>query len=149
MQEAGADLRLQFVKGRYGPYARNLHHVLEKIEGHYIVGFGDGSEEPGKVIEPKQDAIEKAETFMNQHRTAHDRFARVERLIDGFETAFGMELLGSVHWVATHEEEPARTVADATRLIHEWSNRKKVSFSPEHIATAWTRLADQDWLRNV
>jgi hypothetical protein len=27
------------------------------------------------------------------------RFARVARLIEGFETPFGMELLATVHWV--------------------------------------------------
>jgi O-acetyl-ADP-ribose deacetylase (regulator of RNase III) len=146
MQEAGADLRLEFVKGLYGPYAKNLHHVLEKIEGHYILGYGDGSEEPGKEIEPQRDAIAKAEAFMVQRPIAHQRFERVERLIDGFETAFGMELLGSVHWVAVHEQVPARTPTDAIHLIHDWNERKKYSFSSEHIVTAWNRLTEQSWL---
>jgi O-acetyl-ADP-ribose deacetylase (regulator of RNase III) len=146
MQEAGADLRLTFVKGRYGPYAENLHHVLERMEGHYIVGYGDGSEEPGKELQPKPGVIERAEEFLERHPESHDRYARVERLIEGFETAFAMELLGSVHWVARHEASPAKDAIGATELVHQWNPRKKQFFSPEHVATAWQRLSDQGWL---
>jgi O-acetyl-ADP-ribose deacetylase (regulator of RNase III) len=147
MQEAGSDLRLSFVKGRYGPYAQNLHHVLEKIEGHYIVGYGDGSEEPGKEIQPKSDAVIKAESFMQKHSLERDRFTRVERLIEGFETPFAMELLGSVHWVAMNEPHSAKDVETAIQMIHAWNARKRESFTSEHIATAWARLDDQGWLK--
>ena len=117
MQEAGQPLRLQYVKGTYGPYAKNLHHVLEKMEGHFIVGYGDGSEEPGKVIHAKPEAIREAEFFLKKEQAAHDRFHRVENLIDAFETAYGLELLASVHWVAKHEETPATTVEEAIGLV--------------------------------
>jgi O-acetyl-ADP-ribose deacetylase (regulator of RNase III) len=147
MQEAGADLRLSFLKGRYGPYAANLHHVLEKMEGHYVVGYGDGSEEPGKELQPLPDAIEKAEQFMTQRQQSHERYERVEQLIDGFETAFGMELLGSVHWVANYESPSARTSAEAANLIHAWNPRKKQFFSSEHVETAWNRLTEYGWLK--
>lgn len=55
MQAAGQPLRLNFVKGRYGPYADNLRHVLATVEGHYLIGYGDGSSpvldaEPIKVL---------------------------------------------------------------------------------------------------
>ena len=146
MQETGQPLRLQYVKGTYGPYARNLHHVLEKMEGHYIVGYGDGSEEPGKVINAKPEAIREAEAFLNREETAHDRFHRVETLIDGFETAFGLELLASVHWVAKHEEASATSVDEAIEKVHQWNPRKRETFAPAHIHVAWDRLAQTDWL---
>ncbi|MCX6916738.1 MAG: macro domain-containing protein, partial [Verrucomicrobia bacterium] len=38
LQEAGEPLRLQFMKEKYGPYAETLHHVLQRIEGHFIRG---------------------------------------------------------------------------------------------------------------
>src|SRR6266700_2120693 len=43
LQEAGEPLRLRFVKDKYGPYAETLHHVLQRIEGHFIHGYGDRS----------------------------------------------------------------------------------------------------------
>ncbi len=109
MQEAGESLRLEFVKGKYGPYATNLRHVLNAIEGHFLTGFGDASEEPGKPIEPLPGAIEKAESYLRERSrdATLARFNRVEELMEGFETAYGLELLGSVHWVAKYEPSPA------------------------------------------
>ena len=146
MQESGADLRLKFVKGKYGPYAKNLHRVLEKMEGHYTLGYGDGTEEPGKVIQIKDNSDRLAEEYLQKHRTAHERFARVEQLIDGFETPFAMELLGSVHWLAMHEIRPARSPSEAAELIASWNDRKRVSFSSDHVVTAWSRLCENGWL---
>jgi O-acetyl-ADP-ribose deacetylase (regulator of RNase III) len=148
MQEAGEKLQLEFVKGKYGPYATNLRHVLNAIEGHFLTGFGDASEEPGKVLEPIAGAIERAEVYLQEQSKADtlNRFKRVEELIKGFETAYGLELLGSVHWVAKHEETPATTPDEATILIHEWNERKRNSFPKDHIDVAWVKLADTGWL---
>lgn len=36
LQIAGEPLSLNFVKHKYGPYAETLHHVLQRLEGHFI-----------------------------------------------------------------------------------------------------------------
>lgn len=41
LQSAGERLRLDFVPQKYGPYAECLHHVLQRMEGHFIIGCGD------------------------------------------------------------------------------------------------------------
>ena len=148
MQEAGESLRLQFVKGKYGPYATNLRHVLNAIEGHFLTGFGDASEEPGKPLEPMPGAFEKAERYLHDQSRATTlaRFNRVEELMEGFETAYGLELLGSVHWVAKYEPTPARTPEEATELVHSWNDRKRDSFPRHHIEVAWKRLNETGWL---
>lgn len=38
LQEAGEPLRLRYVKAHYGPYAENLKHVFNAIEGHLASG---------------------------------------------------------------------------------------------------------------
>ena len=48
MQELGEPLRLKFTKAPYGPYAENLSHVLNTIEGHMISGYADGGDQPEK-----------------------------------------------------------------------------------------------------
>ena len=147
MQEAGERLRLEFVKGVYGPYAENLRRVLTQIEGHYVSGFGDASEEPGKVLEPMPGAVERAEKFLKTKPSTQEHFHRVEELIDGFETAYGMELLASVHWVAKYELSPAATCGDAVCLVHDWNECKRQLFIAEHICVAWDRLSEKGWLR--
>ncbi|MDR5173008.1 macro domain-containing protein, partial [Methylobacillus flagellatus] len=51
MQEAGEPLRLKYAKAPYGPYAENLRHVLNAIEGHLVSGYADGGDAPDKQVE--------------------------------------------------------------------------------------------------
>jgi O-acetyl-ADP-ribose deacetylase (regulator of RNase III) len=143
MQEAGEPLRLKFRKGSYGPYAENLRHVLIQLEGHYISGYGDAADNPEKPIELKSPDSSQAEKLLNDNLVTRERFNRVSRLIEGFETPFGMELLATVHWV--NQQESASNAIEAIARTHSWSLRKK-KFSNEHIQVAWRVLEGQGWL---
>jgi O-acetyl-ADP-ribose deacetylase (regulator of RNase III) len=143
MQEAGERLRLRYSKGPYGPYAENLRHVLDHIEGHFITGYGDAEDRPDKQIELKTEASARAETFLESHPHTRGRFDRVVDLIDGFETPFGMELLATVHWVATREG--AASAEEAAARTYAWGDRKRM-FQEEHIRIAWDILSHKGWL---
>jgi hypothetical protein len=107
---------LRCEKAHYGPYAQNLRHVLSEIKGHYISRYGDDEDRPDRQIELNPEAAQHAEAFLDEHPETRRRFDRVARLIEGFETSFGMELLATVHWVATREG--AATVEEATRKAY-------------------------------
>ena len=143
MQEAGEGLKLRYDKGLYGPYAENLRHVLSHIEGHFIQGYGDAEDDPEKQIELTPDAVKKAEAFLIRHPDTREHFDRVVDLVEGFETPFGMELLSTVHWVATREG--ASTVEQAIAKTHAWNPRKQM-FEPAQIRIAWNMLQQKGWL---
>jgi O-acetyl-ADP-ribose deacetylase (regulator of RNase III) len=143
MQESGEPLRLKYKKALYGPYAENLRHVLSHIEGHLITGYGDAEDRPDIQIELCLEAAEQAETFLKNHVNTRERFNRVVNLINGFETPFGMELLASIHWVATRED--ATTADDAIAKTYAWNDRKRM-FQEEHIRIAWEVLEKKGWL---
>lgn len=143
MQEAGEPLKLDYKKGLYGPYARNLGHVLEIIEGYFISGYLDGGDDPTKPIQLKGNAIEKAEEFLLENEATQTRFNRVTELIEGFETPYGMELLSTVHWVARHEN--AIEPEDIVKQVHDWNVRKRM-FPDKHIHIAHNVLREQGWL---
>ena len=143
MQAAGEPLRLTYTKAQYGPYASNLRHVLNHIEGHFITGYGDAEDAPERQIELKPEAAAHAETFLQAHRITQERFDRVVDLIGGFETPYGMELLATVHWVAA--QEGAKTPEQATDKTYAWNDRKRM-FRPEHINKAWDILDKKGWL---
>ncbi len=143
LQETGEPLRLNYAKANYGPYARNLRHVLIRIEGHYVTGYGDAEDNPHRKIELKPEASELAEGFLEEHEDTRKRLDRVGNLIAGFETPYGMELLSTVHWVATREgAQTQEEVLDRTYL---WGRRKKM-FKPDHVQVAWRVLKDKGWL---
>jgi O-acetyl-ADP-ribose deacetylase (regulator of RNase III) len=145
LQEAGEPLRLRYEAGHYGPYADNLNKVLERIEGHFTRGYGD-SQKPATEIALLPGAVEKASAFLEGNEESLSRLDSVSRLIEGFETPYGMELLSSAHWAWRHHEKPARDAESATLVIQGWNNRKKTMFRPKHIAVAWQRLVEQGWL---
>ena len=121
MQEAGEPLKLVYVKAPYGPYSENLRQVLTRIEGHLIAGYGAGGDAPDKRIELVPGAVEDAERFLVGHDLTRKRFDRVVDLAQGFETPFGLELLTTVHWVATREE--GSTVSDVVAKTYAWGER--------------------------
>lgn len=146
LQCAGEPLRLNFVKHNYGPYADNLNHVLQVIEGHFIRGYGDRSS--GAQIRVLPEGRQKADAYLEKDSdTARQLLSSVAKLIEGFETPYGMELLSSTHWVAAQEDTRARSDPEhAIRGVHRWNQRKRKTFNPRHIMKAWQRLQNQDWL---
>lgn len=147
LQLAGEPLKLRFAKGPYGPYADNLRHVLHRIEGHFLLGFGDGRNNPRTPICLLDDAVSEALQVSDQSSTPEqkDRVRRVFDLIEGFESPYGMELLASVHWVAAQEGAPGEPDA-LVQAVHAWNDRKRRIMKPEHIQVAWNRLHDRGWL---
>ena len=143
MQEAGEDLRLRYAKALYGPYAENLRHVLSSIEGHFAIGYGAGDDRPDTQIETLPGVWERADQHLEAHPETCVRFDRVADLISGFETPFGMELLSTVHWVASREG--SANVVDAIEKTYAWNDRKRI-FTESHIRTAWSVLDRQGWL---
>lgn len=147
LQEAGEPLRLHYQKHLYGPYADNLRHVLKVVEGHYLSGFGDGSSnvQEAEPLEVLPGAYDAASPVLVEHPETVHRIERVVELTEGFESAYGLELLASVHWVARHDasESDAETVV---RNVRAWSSRKGRMFTPEHVKVALQALSDRGWL---
>lgn len=148
LQAAGEDLRLQYVPAHYGPYAENLNHVLQAVEGHYLVGYGDRSArvDEAQPLELLPGAEAKAESFLEDHAETLERFQRVTDLIEGFESPYGLELLATVHLVVARDPGAARSPATVVERVQSWSRRKEHLFSVRHIRIAWNRLRDQGWL---
>ena len=143
LQEAGENMKLQFQKDTYGPYADALRHALNTMDGHYIQGVGDGVVE--SEIRPIESALEDARQFLeSSNETINSRIQRVAELIEGYQSPYGVELLSTVHWV--NKNEGASNPNEALRAIHEWNDRKKVLMTPLHVEAAWKRLEQTGWI---
>ena len=135
--------RLRVVKGPYGPYAKNLTHVLRDVEGHFISGYRDGGDAPDKRLKLVPDGVMAANRFLEQHAATRKRFDRVVDLVSGFETPYGLELLSTLHWVVTREGADDRD--DAVSRFYAWNDRKK-RFSIRQIHLAADVLATKSWI---
>lgn len=140
LQIAGEPLRLRYVIGPYGPYAENLRHVLQAIEGHLVTGYADGGDAPDKQLSLIPGAVQEATAYLSHYTETHTRFDQVVHLVNGFETPFGLELLATVHWVIAHEGAHDR--ASIREAVYAWGPRKR-QFTPAQIDLAADRLATE------
>lgn len=146
LQMAGEDLKLNYVAHHYGPYADNLRHVLVQLEGHYVCGFGDGSTavEQAEPLVLLPGARETALAELATHPATIEHIGRVITLIEGFESAYAVELLATVHWVLVHSDEALDDEA-VIATVRQWSPRKGGMFTPDHVRTALGALRERGW----
>lgn len=143
LQEAGQPLRLRFTKGHYGPYAENLRHVLHEIEGTFVRGYRDEGDAPGQPLEVLPGAAQRAHLLLAKDTQMRDRLDRVTDLVKGFETPSGLELLATVHYLASHEGIRRRDAL--IQAVHAWGRRKR-AFTPDQIGLAVGVLENKGWI---
>lgn len=134
--------RMKFAQNKYGPYSDQVRHMLKDLEGGFTAGYGDGDD---RVLDLRPivvtaagrqellDYVERADSAV-----VTKTVDRVLEIIAGFEGAYGVELLATTHWVATHEG--ATTVDTATAAVRRWSERKGRIFTQSHVASALEHL---------
>lgn len=142
LQVSGENIRLIYTKGAYGPYANNLSHVLNAVEGHFVTGYADGGNDPRKRLELLPGATDDAEAFLSDQPDTLRRMARVSELVDGFETPFGLELLATVHWLVANGADSFDKVVQET---YAW-NKHKEQFGSRQIEIALRRLITLEWI---
>lgn len=147
LQESGEDLKLSFSKQKFGPYADNVSHLLQKMDGHFIKGFGDNTQSPfKKTIYLVPEALEEAGNFLLENSVeTSSRLKKVFKLIEGFEYPHGLELLSSVQWVIKENPSVKSDVEKVINLIHGWNERKRKVFTEKEIRIAWEHLKEQSW----
>lgn len=142
LQESGEDLKLRFVSAQYGPYADNLNHVLQRLEGHFIRGYGDRNRDAQIYLLP--DVTKEAADFLDELNDGitEKRLEETKKIIEGYETPYGLELLATTDWIVKHNPDARTNVNRAVELFQSWNERKKKVFKETHIVMAWRHLAE-------
>ncbi|WP_350306597.1 type II toxin-antitoxin system antitoxin DNA ADP-ribosyl glycohydrolase DarG [Photorhabdus viridis] len=140
-------LTLRFEANYYGPYAANLNHLLNALDGSYL--------KAEKRIPDSQplDVIwfndrEKGYVSAYLHSEAKSwlpALEQVSQLIDGFESPFGMELLATVDWLLARENCQPTLISVKEGLHHwpageRWANRKLKLFDDDSLQFAIDRI---------
>lgn len=143
LQESGIDLKLRYVSHHFGPYADNLNHVLERIDGHFIKGFGDRVNT--SKIRLIHSSVVEADRFLKDDKEANICLDKVEKLIEGYETPLSMEILATVHWVLIHEKYKSDNFNGIKSYIHQW-NEQKALWKDSYLKKAINRLESYQWV---
>lgn len=143
LQESGIDLRLNYVRHNFGPYAENLNHVLTTIDGHFITGYGDRVSTSEIRLVP--ESIPEADSFLVGDEAAKECLMKVEELIDGYETPLSIEVLATTHWIIQHEHYRPDDFEGIKGYVHQW-NERKASWKDSYIKKAIKRLESNSWV---
>jgi O-acetyl-ADP-ribose deacetylase (regulator of RNase III) len=145
-------LDLRFEARKFGPYSNRLEHLLNDLDGSYlrcdkriadagpldVILFDDAKKEhlqaylKGKEARPYLQALE-----------------HTAKLIDGFESPFGMELLATADWLLFQEGCEA-SLEGIKHGLHHWAGgkaaaaRKVKLFEDRSINIALQRLTEID-----
>ncbi|MBO5946877.1 MAG: macro domain-containing protein [Alphaproteobacteria bacterium] len=130
------DIINRYIKHIYGPYFPQLNNALHDMSGTYLSGIGDGQEHHHIDVMP--GVIEEVDNYIKQKPVLLDAINKITKIIYGYETTFGMELLGTVHWVCSHETIFSED--DVVKYVHEWNDRKKAIMSQIDITRAYKHL---------
>ncbi len=140
-------LDLRFTANNYGPYADRLRHLLDALDGSYLKSDKRISDcDPLDTIWFNDDKREKVALYLKTE--AQDYLPALEkasRLIDGFESPFGLELLSTVDWLLAKEHVAPEPRALQEGIRHwpageKWAQRKLKLFDLSKLDLALRRL---------
>jgi hypothetical protein len=142
-------LDLRFQAERYGPYADNLRHLLNGLDGSYLrceKRLSDaGPLDPIAFNDEKTNAV-KDYLSAGPARAFRSALEDTTAVIDGFESPLGMELLATVDWLLT-EEQCSGELASIKAGLKTWpggttAGKRKLKLFPDRlIDLALERLA--------
>ena len=142
LQVLGVPLKLDFTKNLYGPYSDALKKAVVALEADYklIVGF---QAEREAHVTPAGYAT--AEDFLKNDEQSEAAIERLAKLVDGFETPYGLELLSTVHKIATSNDGKDDINRIATEMLALERNKRNL-FPEDEIRLAFKRLKDDHLL---
>lgn len=140
-------LKLEFQANRYGPFARDLRHLVNTMEENYLLA--DKALADCQTYDVIWTNLEKQSVVNTYIQTNLPEYLpvmeEVDQVISGFESPFGMELLSTVDWLI-HIEGCQRDVQSIKEGIanwkggREWGQRKLRLFNDEHLKIALDHL---------
>lgn len=142
-------LKLDFGANKYGPYADQLRHLLDGLDGSYLhceKRLADaGPFEPIWFEDSKREVVA---AYLNDSvaRPYKPALERTTSIIDGFESPLGMELLATVDWLL-FEKKCEASVAGIRHGLASWpggqaaARRKLRLFDARLLQLALSRLA--------
>lgn len=144
-------LELQFTADRYGPYAYRLVHLLNGLDGSYLhcdKRLADAG--PQDVIWFDEGRKKFVQTYLTgkEAKPYIDALDATARLIEGFESPLGMELLATVDWLL-YREQCAPSLEGIKEGLRDWpagaqaAHRKMKLFDDRMLRLALERLTQR------
>jgi len=141
-------LKLNFNADIYGPYAHNLMHLLNALDGSYLQcdkRLADALPIDTIHFDPARQPQLSAFFGTSEGAVFVEAVEQTDKLIDGFQSPLGMEVLATVDWLLTREHaEP--TLNGVRQALDRWPagpaavSRKRRLFTDKLMQASLDRL---------
>jgi O-acetyl-ADP-ribose deacetylase (regulator of RNase III) len=128
-------LDLRFKPNKYGPYAERLRHLLDGLDGSYLHSSKRLSDAgPFDLIWFDDSRRIKVEEYLHTEkaRAYLPPLEAASKLIDGYESPLGLELLSTVDWLI-HEGGYPASLHSIREGLANWPGGKKASQRKQHL----------------
>jgi len=131
LQRFGAQkhFNLNYSANFYGPYSGKVKHVLNYLNGSYIMGYAGKDKKPFEQLNLLVDSEKAVGDYINQNEELRKIVLNTNEFLTGFYSSFGLELLSTVDYIAQSNE-----ISDKDSIkekLSNWSDRKKTLFSDD------------------
>jgi O-acetyl-ADP-ribose deacetylase (regulator of RNase III) len=142
LQRIGEKLRLTFEAHLYGPYSVQVGHVLYNLNGVYLTGMEQNQARPFDPLHLNYHKWDEVKAYVDRELSMvqRERLQNLLRLINGFESAFSLELLATVDFLMRERGEET-SKEDVRKQIDDWSSRKTKLFRTEYVEIAQHHLS--------
>ncbi len=142
------EFRFRFEAHKFGPYSQNLQHLLNGLDGTYLLADKRISDvAPDDVIYFNDEQKQQVSLYLKTQAKAYlSALDHATRIIEGFESPFGMELLATVDWLLVKDGCEPTLESIKTGLTHwsagkHWADRKLKLFDDKKLQLAIDQLA--------
>lgn len=131
--------RLKFQALHYGPYSVQVEHMVQAMNGKFIIGLEQNELKPFEPFDLQYSRLTEVSEFVKKELTAEQQniIKQLVKLLDGFQSALSIEILASLDFVK--KENPGISKEEAAVSV-KWSERKKKLFKDKYIEIAWNHL---------
>jgi O-acetyl-ADP-ribose deacetylase (regulator of RNase III)/uncharacterized protein YwgA len=129
LQRFGAKehFKLDYSPNFYGPYSGKVKHVLNYLNGSYIMGYAGKDKKPFEQLSLLVDSEKEVSNYINENKDLKEIVHKTSVFLTGFYSSFGLELLSTIdfisHYYNIHDKKSIANKLDS------WNNRKKTLFS--------------------
>lgn len=139
LQKFGAQkyLKLKFEPKFYGPYSGVVRHVLNHLNGGYILGYSDKNKRPFDPLLLISDSYATVKEYIESNEELQTIVNKTTGFLDGFYSDFTLELLSTIDWIMN--EKKTEDINVIKEELKTWSERKMSKFSNDK----WIQIAIQ------
>ena len=119
--------KLEYTPNFYGPYSGKVKHVLNHLNGSYIMGYAGKDKKPFEELSLLIDSKNEISKYINENNDLKEIVEKTSSFLTGFYSYFALELLSTVDYISHSKNTKDKELIKGE--LNKWNNRKQTLFS--------------------